>query len=347
MRHTFLSLLLAVTLVFTVNAASAELFQIPLDWETLLPVDPQFYLSDTLYEDPSLRVEITPGRAYDTDYLVVRIKMANATQLRTYVDHSSNGNYADTMAKHIGAVLAITGDSFRTHQSGQRRIIYRQGQPVMVQKWPGACFFDMLLIDDAGDFHILKTPTTEEAQAFIDSHDIVNSFCFGPALVIDGEVQPIPKGSQASAIGWVKRAQRLCICQTGELEYMVVVTGGPDNPHCKGMTGEEFVYVICEQGIPRSAYNLDAGNSAWVVFNNEKINLFGRGRSQGKRRIEDIIYFASAWHAEPPEPTATPEALPQFLFPLPEDEAQPAPTVYDPSRVVVQMTTPSPEEPNG
>ena len=26
---------------------------------------------------------------------------------------------------------------------------------------------------------------------------------------------------------------------------------------------------------------------------------------------------------------------------------QPAPTVYDPSRVVVQMTTPSPEEPNG
>lgn len=292
-------LLLLTTMLAVLASAGAEIVEIPLDLDIMPEINPEYYLSDTLYEDPSIRVEVKEGRAYETDYLTVRVKIANASQLRSHVDRSSDGTYADRMAKAIHSVLAITGDDFRVNKrDSTRKYVIRQGKPVFVEKWRDQCYYDILVIDDQGDFQILKRPTREEADAYAESHAVVNSFCFGPALVIDGELQPFPEGKWANGVGWNKPAQRLCICQLGKLEYMIVVTGGPDNPNCTGVTGEQFVDIILQEDSPKVVYNLDGGTAAWVVFREEKINSFGRGPSQGKKQVGDIIYFASAWNEE-------------------------------------------------
>ena len=43
------------------------------------------------------------------------------------------------------------------------------------------------------------------------------------------------------------------------------------------------------------AYNLDGGDSAVLVFNNQKIN---DPNNNNERQLADIIYFASAWPGE-------------------------------------------------
>ena len=315
LRYFFI-ILLAAALIWLVPSEKAlgetaeeqplgEINPIPMDQAAMDPVDPQYYLSDTLYEDPSLRVEISSGRAFDTDYLVLRVKIADPSQLRSHVEKSSDGNYGDRIASRLNAVLAITGDTHRTNKDGVKgKYVIRQQKEIMVTNWKDKGYFDILFIDSAGDLHVLKAPTREECDAFMESHDVINTFSFGPALVVDGVVQGRPadhsrRNDRANGVGWDKRAQRLSFAQTGPLEYMVVVTGGPDNPKCKGLTGEEFMEVIRSECEPQQVYNLDGGNAAWVVFKGQKINLFGRSLTAGKRRIEDMIYFASAWHAYP------------------------------------------------
>lgn len=301
-----LIILLAAALIWLVPSEKAlaeestepegEIVSIPLDQTSMPKVNARYYRSTTLYEDPSLRVELSTGRAAETDYITVRIRIADPSQLRSHVEKSSDGNYGDRIAGRLNAVLLFTGDSFRTNKpSSKGKYVIRQGKKVSLQKWKDEGQFDILMIDADGNLHVLKTPTREACDAFVAEHNVVNSFAFGPGLVIDGQVQEKPEKSRADFIGWDKPAQRICLCQTGPLEYMVIVTGGPENPHCKGMTADEFIAVIQAEGSCSVAYNLDGGNSAWLVFNNEKINLFGRALTVQKRRIEDAIYFVSAW----------------------------------------------------
>ncbi len=282
-------------------APQGRIEPIPLDLAVMAPIDERFYTGPMSYEDPSIRVEITEGRAYDTDYMVARVKIADPSQLRSAM-HGKKGqgeDYADRIARRVNAVLAINGDEFRVNKPNDtRKYIVRQGQDVFIQNWRNKCYYDILVMDDKGDLIIVQTPTRDEMDAFAAEHTIVNSFCFGPALIIDGERIPMPTNSlRANGVGWTRRAQRMAICQTGSLEYMMVVTGGTDTPGSIGMTIDEFVDVIIEEGHPITAYNMDGGNSAWLVFHNEKQNDFNR-HGGGRRKITDIIYFASAWTEE-------------------------------------------------
>lgn len=277
---------------------TGRVIEIPVEQEVMAPINEKYYTSDLSYEDPSLKIELSSGRAFDTDYMVARIKIANGSQIRSALQNKNGTDeaYADKIAKKVNAVLAINGDNFRTNKPRDTlKYIVRQKQNKLVQKWRKENFFDILLIDDEGNLNVLKTPTQEEVEAFVAEHNVINTFCFGPALVVNGEVQPKPDSLRANGVGWGENAQRMALCQTGDKEYMVVVTGGRDNPHCKGVTIDEFIQIILSEGQPETVYNLDGGNSAWLVFKGIKQNTFGRTGRQGYRAIPDIIYFASAW----------------------------------------------------
>ena len=69
----------------------------------------------------------------------------------------------------------------------------------------------------------------------------------------------------------------------------------PDGKKCKGLTIAEFAELVYAQGDVINAYNLDGGTSTWMVFRNERLNVFG---DRKKNAIADIIYFASAWEEE-------------------------------------------------
>ena len=56
------------------------------------------------------------------------------------------------------------------------------------------------------------------------------------------------------------------------------------------MTLREFADLAASLGV-RIAYNLDGGDSTLLYFDGRRINEFG---STSSRRLQDIIYFASA-----------------------------------------------------
>ena len=223
---------------------------------------------------------------FDTAWLAAAVSIADASQLRTSVAGSyrhPSALFATTMAKRVNAVLAVNGDYFGYNTYGYSA---RQGT-VFRRKAYGR--YDVLLIDINGDFRILPSATLDDCQAYEDT--VVNAFNFGHGLVIDGEMITEFSDEQLDGKGAYKQAQRICIAQTGPLEYLVVYCEGPENEGSAGMTIAQFAELVYSFGNVQNAYNLDGGSSSTVAFHGEKIN----GLSSRKiRQVSDIIYFASA-----------------------------------------------------
>ena len=162
----------------------------------------------------------------------------------------------------------------------------RQGTLYRDNPAPGS---DILLIDDQGDFHIVEDATSEKLAAFEGT--VINSFSFGPALVVDGEVV---EGGFLDDVAYDKPAQRMVVAQAGPLSYVCVATEGPENPGSVGLTipqMAEFMETLDVQ----NAYNLDGGSSSTMVLNNEKINALSTHKV---RSICDILYFATLVNQE-------------------------------------------------
>jgi len=187
----------------------------------------------------------------------------------------------------VKSVLAIGGDFFVYHQYGY---IVRQGE-FYRNKLSGE--HDVLIIDDQGDLKVLIRPTEEDMKAYEAEHKarIVNAFTFGPALVVEGQ----PVTDMVLGRSELVRAQRIALCQTGPLSYLVVYSEGPNDKNSKGLTLPEFVELVAAFPEVQTAYNLDGGSSATIVFQDVKIN---GPLSQRSRSIGDIIYFASAYVGE-------------------------------------------------
>ena len=149
---------------------------------------------------------------------------------------------------------------------------------------------DLLVIDEMGDFHIL--PRGKENQqngisTLQNEHEIVNCFFFGPALVVDGEVQGADTYDQY-AFDPTQPNPRAAIGQIGPLTYAVVVVNGRTSDTV-GVTMEQLATIMGDIGC-QQAYNLDGGNSATLVFHNEIYSA----KENKERSVSDIIYFASA-----------------------------------------------------
>lgn len=304
LRALLLALMLLGMLVLVPSGAlvgQAEIIELPIDAKKndLIPPYDECYLSDWEYEDPSISVKIEEGRIYDTTYLAARIKIANATQIRAAL----SGNYSSlgsgeklvTQARLVKAVFAISGDSV-VGQMSNVGLVTRQGKNYRTKcdkaYEASGHRLDVLIIDENGDFHILKEATNADIQAF--SGTIVNGFAFGPALVIDGERQTdfINAKPQVPLI----LAQRMCIAQVGPLEYMCIYSEGPENKGSKGLTLEEFADLVSSFEDIQTAYNLDGGNSCNMVFRRDGSYVKINGLNNPKvRSVWDIIYFSSAY----------------------------------------------------
>ena len=294
-------MLLAVLLLVPSGAivASAEILEIPVDVneKTLTAPWPDCYVSDMEYEDPSISVKIEKGRAFDTNYLVARVRIATPGQLRTTMEGSYRNPTtiaATSMARRVKAVLAINGDYFSNRLGvgyvARQGVVYRNAADKTESK--SGLRFDVLLIDDKGDFHILPQATGADIEAFEGT--VINGFSFGPGLVIDGERK---SGFADMNNGAFVAAQRMCVAQTGELEYMCICSEGPEDQGSKGMTLEQFAQVVGGFEEIQNAYNLDGGSCAWMVFKKgdkqyEKINS---PLNPKRRPISDIIYFCTAF----------------------------------------------------
>ena len=292
LRGVLILAALLLLLVFVPSESSlADVVSIPLDEAAGLPVNGMFYLSETEYEDPSLRVVIRTGREYDSYWWMARIRISDPSQLRTAAATANGQGTANgiTMAKRVNAVLAINGDFWPTNKQEYGKHIVRQG---VMKKHNASGQFDALVIDDNGDFHILRDAKEKDFESL--PYTVINSFAFGPALIVDGQKVPEFKTTASEGVGKDKPTQRMCIAQVGPLEYMVVCCSGPEDTNSVGLTLEQFRDLVYDLGSGRvqCAYNLDGGTSSWLIFNYEKVNVPDNPK---RRPLADIIYFASAW----------------------------------------------------
>lgn len=258
---------------------------------------------ETKYKDSTIEMSVKSGsltpqhKKKELSTLIVRVKIQDASQLRTAMSEDTYTGRkqveAVVMAKAKNAVVACNGDFFKYHYDWG--YVIRQGVFYRDETGGRKKKFDMLAIDSEGDFHILHKAETKSIEKFIKSLPegvkIVNTFNLGPALIENGKVQDMKKTTVASQdmFQWSTAQQRICIVQTGHLEYAIVeVYGRTDGS--MGTTMQEFADYV-KKVVPDAitAYNLDGGGSTNLIVNNKRIC-----KTPGYREITDIIYFASA-----------------------------------------------------
>ena len=263
--------------------------------------------SDSTIEVSSEKSTVTTkvkGKSVNHEVWVIRIKIRDASQLRTAVSKDTyNGRgqaKGEDIAKSKNAVVAMNGDFFK--YENDVGYVVRQGEFIRdatdttrKKKGQPICF-DMLVVDNEGDFYIIPHARTKDIEEFTETtlpagRTIMDTFNLGPALVIDGEAQDIAS-SQAAQQGdyqWNYPQQRIALAQTGPLEYAIIEVYGKTDSSA-GLTLEEFANLIVEK-VPetRIAYNFDGGGSTNLIMNNKRIC-----KTPGLREITDIIYFASA-----------------------------------------------------
>lgn len=269
--------------------AAAKVAALPIDLSAGLKPKAENYLSENVYEDESIRVEIERTEVDGTKCYIARVKIADASQLRTAPAYAFNRNQTapmESIAQRVNAVLAINGDyySYQLGMDGGGYLV-RQGVKYNDKAIRGR---DVLLIDAKGDFYI-EPKLTDELIAQYEAAGVVNTFNFGPGLVVNGVKleECYAYYNQAE-----DKAQRCAIAQVkrGEPEYLCVVCEGSQQSKGGGMTIEEFADWVYSLGV-ENAYNLDGGNSSAMIFDGVKINAVD---NKDSRPLSDIIYFASA-----------------------------------------------------
>ena len=270
-------------------------FRLPIDLSGGKAPAEDRYLSETLYSDPSIRVEITSGRVQleenmGCDYWVADVVIADASQLRTQPANSFDGPSGDMpmsrIVDRVKAVVAMNGDYFCYSGYG---LILRQGKVYLNRLRRGR---DVLAIDEDGDFHGFYKPGFEEVPLEVDGKKLINAFYFGPILYDHGKVC---EDFNYPDMGPLNRSQRIALCQAGPLHYKIIACGNTDQ-YFRGMTLQEFAEFVSTQEI-EFAYNLDGGNSSGFFFHNQKVNAISNTEF---RSLVDIIYFASAWEGDAP-----------------------------------------------
>ena len=242
------------------------------------------------YEDESLTVTMERVKVGDSTFNVARVKIAHPSQLRTGLanEKGTKNNKISTMAKNHNAVVAIGGDFFADAKNGY---IVRQYKEF--RKSPKSVY-DMLLVDNNGDFHIVLRSDAEELKALLTSETLTfpNIFNFGPALIKDGVLLESPQyyvdnGNRYNIKS--KSEPRCAIGQLGELEYMFVVVDGR-RKNSDGCSTDELGQWMFEQGCVQ-AYNLDGGNSALMWFGGEN---YSDKTTKNERTVSDFIYISTA-----------------------------------------------------
>ena len=286
----FLMILLAAMMLIPTALADEVVEEVivleplPMDFSAGLPADPANFTEDG-YSDPSITVTMEHVWVGKARFNVARVKITDPSQMRIGLAApfgSSRTRKVSEMAKKSNAIVAISGDYFSNNEGGY---VIRMGEVYRRKPFKQR---DMLVTDINGDFHIIPQSKISSVVNDIKANEdkIINIINFGPALVIDGELQEMPEKS----IGNIHALEPRCaIGQLGPLEYMLVVVDGRGAAGSEGALVKTMAQFMYEQGC-QQAYTLDGGNSALMYFNGAN---YSQKKAENERDISDIIYFST------------------------------------------------------
>ena len=171
------------------------------------------------YLDGTISVRVDKRVVRDTNVFYTWIQIADPSQMRTQITRETS---PVKLAQRLRSVAAINGDWYSGRAEGT---IYRNS--VQLRDKPCKGRYDLLIIDDEGDFHILRRPDGTDALAPYEGH-ILHSFLFGPGLVIDGKLMTDDEDTfvrnqygSGAGMGLQNRTQRQAICQMDKLSYLI------------------------------------------------------------------------------------------------------------------------------
>lgn len=238
------------------------------------------------YMDETILAIIWKQSIHRAVFTFSEVKVLHSSQFRRYLSGGEfgSGTLARTteMSASVNAVVACSADYYAYRRPGMT--VTEGTVHKNVNGVKDACF-----IDRNGDMILergLTFENIEEAQKYVDEHNVNFGLSFGPILVQDGEYAcPRSYSLGEITVGFPRAA----ICQMDKLHYLFVASNVEPHNYYQ-MTMAEFAEQILATGC-RNAYALDGGQTATVAMNNTLINQVNYG---SQRMISDIIYFATA-----------------------------------------------------
>ncbi len=307
MRAGKLVILVLAAVIMSVcmlGSAVADVKPIPLDMlEHGTPPKAECWIQPNKeYEDESIHVILDERRNYKSKssdgnitirWAVIEIK--DPSQLRTALSYDSFENKdlatAPEMVAYLNPVIAFNDDYVK--MNNYKGYVMRQGVLYSdnLDEWSDELKQDVLIIDDQGDFSVVQKATSADVQARIaelegEGRQAINTFTFGPTLVLNGEAQEIKGKDSTHTV--ITATARTAFCQLDTLKYAVFAADCPQTGY--GINCQELANFIVKT-FPecKVAYNLDGGGSSRLFMGQKKVN-----KAMGRREIYGMIYFASA-----------------------------------------------------
>ncbi|MBQ8397503.1 MAG: phosphodiester glycosidase family protein [Clostridia bacterium] len=223
---------------------------------------------------------LTEHRTNDTTVYVVTVAAADPAQLRTVLAQGAYGRNVteatSSMAARAGAAIAVNGDFYGSRERGY---VVRNGELLRATSAGGE---DLVIWAD-GSFSIIDEDDITAAELVAEGAEQV--FCFGPALVIDGEVAVDPGEEVGKAMA---SNPRTAIGIDADGRYYLVVSDGRTR-ESTGLSLRELAEFMQSLGCT-IAYNLDGGGSSTMVVDGAVVNNpTTNGKSIKERSVSDCV----------------------------------------------------------
>lgn len=287
-RHIGTKLYISALILFSVYIL-LEAFVLPKsiivveDTETEAPaLTEEAVITDTTYRGNGINISISHHRAYDTDLYVADILLEDPAHLRTAFAKNTYGKNllepTSVIGEAHGAILAINGDYYSVRDGYVIRngVLYRDSSSSDRQ--------ECVVLYQDGTMTIVKEKDSSAQELY--ENGAVQILSFGPGLILDGEIiYDRIKGMGKE----LTRHPRTAIGYYGGCHYVMVVADGRTETS-QGLTVEQLTDFMYKLGI-QTAYNLDGGGSATMVFDGKVVNQPTDGHNIEERNVSDIVYI--------------------------------------------------------
>lgn len=265
----------------------SEYFTAPGEPEELLMdrENGRWYFCDQNTNIQIRRVETTDSSNQPQVYFIAHVRMRNDQHRPGFGHETRNGMTSEKayrIARRYGAVLLINGDNlinFKEAATLRSSLVrdgyaYQQKTGESVMAWN-----DRTLTFDVFDDNEMTTAELLE-------RGYRNIYCFGPILLKDGE---IPEKLASNRLNGENPRTGVGTVEPGHI--VVIVADGRQKDYSIGLHLTDFAKLFREEGCV-SAYNLDGGVSAAMVFMGEHLNTHLNIKDYSQQRnIPDALLF--------------------------------------------------------
>ena len=227
------------------------------------------------YQSRNVRIAITGRQEDGVTYYVADVYVRH---IRHLISAFANGKYGKGQRQHTkdiaaacGAVFAVNGDYYGARSTG---VVIRNGE----------LFRDSVSADVCVIYADGRMETYEKRSFDLDAavaNGAYQAWSFGPRLLEDGKAMTefdsaVKKKNPRCAIGYYAPGH-----------YCFVVVDGRQEGYSVGMTLAELSALFERLGC-KTAYNLDGGETAVMVFDGRMVNH----PAGGGRKCSDIVGIA-------------------------------------------------------